>query len=255
MPGEPEQSETRSHGEPPARTAPHAPGVAPRPIRSFVLRTGRMTGAQTRALQELWPRYGIDPATNPLDLDAVYGRAAPRVLEIGFGNGDTLLALAAGQPEKDFLGMEVHPPGVGHLLIEAQTRALANIRVMRHDAVEALARQIADESFDEILIYFPDPWPKKRHHKRRLIQPPFVELLASRLKTGGVLRLATDWEEYAHYMLTVLDGCPRLVNCASAQSQQSSFVERPAMRPLTRFEKRGRRLGHGVWELAYGKTG
>jgi tRNA (guanine-N7-)-methyltransferase len=233
-------------------------GAHPRHIRSFVLRTGRMTAAQVRALEERWPSFGIDPSSHLLDLDAVYGRSAPRILEIGFGNGDTLLALASQQPEKDFLGMEVHPPGVGHLLIEAQARALTNLRVMRHDAVEALARQIPDESFDEILIFFPDPWPKKRHHKRRLIQPAFVELLAAKLRTGGVLRLATDWEDYAQHMVVVLDGCARLKNCASAQSQHSAslwpFSERPATRPLTRFERRGQRLGHGVWELAYSKS-
>lgn len=237
---------------------PQPPGAAPRAIRSFVLRTGRMTAAQTRALEDLWPRYGIDPGDTPVDLDAVFGRRARRVLEIGFGNGDTLLALASQQPDTDFLGMEVHPPGVGHLLIQAEAGGLTNLRVMRHDAVEALARQIADESFDEILIFFPDPWPKKRHHKRRLIQTAFVEIVAAKLKTGGVLRLATDWEEYAHHMVAVLDACARLENCASAHSQQAQgpatpFVERPAMRPLTRFEKRGQRLGHGVWELAYSK--
>ncbi len=231
----------------------------PRPIRSFVRRNGRMTPAQLRALQTLWPRFGIEAGTERLDPDRLFGRSAPRVLEIGFGNGEALLDMAAHQPERDFIGIEVHEPGVGHALLGAQTRALKNLRLMSHDAVEALTQQFVPSSLDEILIFFPDPWPKKRHHKRRLIQPAFVELLANRLKPGGMLRLATDWQPYAEHMLQVLDGCAELRSCAreaGARSTDASqqFVPRPAVRPLTRFERRGLRLGHAVWDLAYIKT-
>jgi tRNA (guanine-N7-)-methyltransferase len=226
------------------------PAGTPRRIRSFVRRAGRMTPAQARALQTLWSRFGIDPAADPPDLDQVFGRSAPRVLEIGFGNGEALLDMAAQQPQRDFIGIEVHEPGVGHALLGAQTRGLANLRLMRHDAVEALTQQFAPGSLDEILIFFPDPWPKKRHHKRRLIQPAFMALLAGALKPGGVLRLATDWQPYAGHMLQVLNGCERLRNCAD----DTGFVPRPAARPLTRFERRGLRLGHAVWDLAYTRT-
>lgn len=234
--------------------SPPADSPAPRRIRSFVRRAGRMTAGQERALQELWPRFGVDFTPAAVDLDAVFGRKAPRVLEIGFGNGDSLLALATANPDRDFLGIEVHEPGVGHVLLGAERAGLNNVRVSRHDAVEVLARQIPDAAFDEILIFFPDPWHKKRHHKRRLIQPRFVDLLVDKLRTGGVLRLATDWQDYAEQMLQVLDNCSRLRNCAAvAQGVGNSkqFVERPAMRPITRFERRGHRLGHSVWDLAF----
>src|SRR3954468_8503999 len=175
-----------------------------RPIRSFVMRTGRMTAGQTRALEDLWPRYGVEFAPQPLSLDALFDRVAPRTLEIGFGNGEHLAALATAHPERDYLGVEVHRPGVGHLLMLAEANKLANLRISTHDAVEVLREQIAPGALDEVLVLFPDPWHKKRHHKRRLIQPPFVEFLATRIALGGVLRLATDWEEYAMQMLEVL---------------------------------------------------
>lgn len=229
-----------SESIPPATPAAHR-------VRTFVRRGGRITDAQARALKELWPQYGIEPSLQQLDLDRLFGRRAAHVLEIGFGNGEALLALAAAQPERDFLGIEVHEPGVGRVLLRSKELGLANLRVMRHDAVEALERQLAEESIDEVLIFFPDPWPKKRHHKRRLIQPAFVELLARRLRHGGLLRLATDWEPYAVQMRDVLNDCTALANCASDRG----FVERPAIRPATRFERRGRQLGHGVWDLAY----
>ncbi|MBU6379603.1 MAG: tRNA (guanosine(46)-N7)-methyltransferase TrmB, partial [Gammaproteobacteria bacterium] len=180
---------------------------APRRIRSFVLRAGRITAAQQRALETLWPRYGLEPplpSAAPLDLDAVFGRHAPRSLEIGFGNGDNLLALAAAHPERDFIGVEVHRAGVGHLLLCAEAAGLDNLRVICHDAVEVLEQAIAPAALDEVLILFPDPWHKKRHHKRRLVQPAFVALLASRLAPGGRLQLATDWEPYAQQMLEVV---------------------------------------------------
>jgi tRNA (guanine-N7-)-methyltransferase len=222
-----------------------------RPIRSFVMRAGRMTSGQTRALEELWPRYGVAYAAAPLDLDALFARAAPRTLEIGFGNGEHLARLAQAHPERDYLGIEVHRPGVGHLLMLAQTQDLTNIRVSDHDAVEVLNHQLPPESLDEVLVLFPDPWHKKRHHKRRLIQPPFVELVASRLKTGGVFRLATDWEEYATQMLEVLSGAPALFTNLSAGGD---WMPRPEERAPTRFEKRGARLGHGVWDLAFRRS-
>jgi tRNA (guanine-N7-)-methyltransferase len=209
-----------------------------------------MTAGQTRALEELWPRYGLDYSPAALDLDAVFGRRAPRTLEIGFGNGEHLAKLAAAHPERDYLGIEVHRPGVGHLLMLAQQSALANLRVSDHDAVEVLREQIPAGSLDEVLVLFPDPWHKKRHHKRRLIQPPFVELLASRLGAGGVLRLATDWEDYALQMLEVLRGAPALF---TNLSPSGDWMPRPEERAPTRFEKRGARLGHGVWDLAFAR--
>jgi len=221
-----------------------------RGVRSYVLRGGRITAGQQRALQELWPRFGID-ATGRLDLDALFGRHARRVVEIGFGNGENLLALAAAHPDIDFLGIEVHPPGVGKLLLDVAAAGLTNVRVLARDAVEVLAQQLEDGSCDEILIFFPDPWPKKRHHKRRLIQPQFVELAARKLRAGGTLRLATDWQDYAQQMLAVLRLCPLLENLAPG----GGFCDRPGSRPPTRFERRGRGLGHAVWDLAFRRTG
>jgi tRNA (guanine-N7-)-methyltransferase len=221
----------------------------PRAIRSFVTRAGRITDAQQRALTELWPRFGIEYAPQALELAAVFGRQAPCTLEIGFGNGDNLLALARAHPERDFLGVEVHRAGIGRLLLGLELAALGNTRLICHDAVEVLERQLPPASLDEILILFPDPWPKKRHHKRRLIQPQFADLAASRLRAGGVLRLATDWEPYALHMHEVLEACPTLGNLAA----DGGYVPRPAERAPTRFERRGERLGHGVWDLAYGR--
>ena len=219
-----------------------------RPIRSFVVRAGRMTVGQSRALDDLWPRYGVEYDAQPLKFDTLFGRSAPRTLEIGFGNGEHLAALAAAHPERDYFGIEVHRPGVGHLLMLAATHNLTNNRSSQHDAVEVLGAQIAPTSLDEVLVLFPDPWHKKRHHKRRLIQPPFVELIASRMKSGGIFRLATDWEEYAHQMLEVLGGAPALF---CNQSSSGDWMPRPEERAPTRFEKRGARLGHKVWDLAF----
>jgi tRNA (guanine-N7-)-methyltransferase len=219
----------------------------PRAVRSFVTRAGRLTDAQQRALTELWPKYGVAFDGKVADLDALFGRRAARVVEIGFGNGAHLAALAALHPERDYLGVDVHRPGVGRLLLTIEKHGLSNLRIVCHDAVAVLEEQIPPRSFDEVLILFPDPWPKTRHHKRRLIQSAFVAMLAQRLKPGGVLRLATDWQPYAEQMLEVLDAVPTLANLAAS----GRFMPRPAERARTRFEARGERLGHAVWDLAY----
>ena len=223
------------------------PTVPRRTIRSFVQRAGRITRAQERALLELWPRYGVDFSASPLDLDALFGRSAARVLEIGIGDGETLLALAGQRPEADFMGVEVHRPGIGHCLLGIESLGLSNVRLVAHDAVEVLEGQVPDGSLDEVLLYFPDPWPKKRHHKRRIVQPAFVELVARKLKPGGTFRLATDWAPYAQHMLEVLRQASALENA----SPTGDFVPRPGSRPQTRFERRGERLGHEVFDLEY----
>ena len=218
-----------------------------RAVRSFVIRGGRATVAQQRALDELWPTYGVEFSAEPADLDGMFGRSAPRMVEIGFGAGEALLAFAQAHPEMNCIGVEVHRPGVGHLLLGAQAAELKNLRIVCHDAVEVLQQQLAPASIQLIHIFFPDPWPKKRHHKRRLIQPAFVELLARVLASGGTLRLATDWEPYAMHMREVIDASAAFVN----ESSENGFVARNDERPLTRFERRGQRLGHGVWDLSY----
>ena len=216
-----------------------------RPIRSFVLRQGRVSNAQQRALDELKPRYAIPFQAELLDLDQAFGRAAPKILEIGFGMGETTARIAAAHPENDYLAIEVHSPGVGSLLKQIDELGLANVRIMQHDAVEVLKRMIPDASLDGVHIFFPDPWPKKRHHKRRLIQAPLVALLCDKLKPGGYFHAATDWQEYAEHILAVLAAEPRLVNSAEG------YAPRPGYRPLTKFEQRGLRLGHGVWDLVF----
>jgi tRNA (guanine-N7-)-methyltransferase len=215
--------------------------ISRRPIRSFVRREGRLTSAQARALELLWPRYGLDYAEAPLDLDEVYGRRAPRCLEIGFGNGELLLWLAQSHPEVDYLGVEVHRPGVGRLLLGLERLGLANVRVICHDAVDVLAHEILPGALDEILLLFPDPWPKKRHHKRRIVQADIVALAARALRPAGWLRMATDWAEYAEHMRAVMTAAPDFSYVAGAQ----------VPRPATRFEARGQRLGHTVHDLCY----
>jgi tRNA (guanine-N7-)-methyltransferase len=214
--------------------------------RSFVTR-GRRTEAQQRAIDKLWPEYGIELGDGVLDLDAIFGRSAPHVLEIGFGDGENLLTLAAAYPDRDFIGVEVHGAGIGRVLNEANARELSNVRVIRHDAVEVIENDLPARSIDEVLIFFPDPWPKNRHHRRRIVQPEFAQLLVRILKPTGVLRLATDWENYAGHMLEVLDAAPGLVNAAGP----GGFVERPADRPVTKFERRGERLGYTIKDLEY----
>ncbi|MDB6085374.1 MAG: tRNA (guanine-N7)-methyltransferase [Gammaproteobacteria bacterium] len=225
-----------------------------RRIRSFVLRAGRVTAAQERALAELWPAYGLDIGDGPIDLEAAFRHeratgSAPRCLEIGFGAGEVIGSLAEANPHVDYLGIEVHRSGVGRLLLRVAQAKLENVRVVCHDAVEVLERAIPDDSFDEILVFFPDPWHKKRHHKRRLIDTAFAALLADKMRSGGILRLATDWSAYAEQMRTVCNATPKL----DSLSADGTYVARPDFRPMTRFERRGTRLGHGVWDLAYVK--
>jgi len=231
------------------------PRLTTQSIRSFVLRQGRMSPAQTQALETLLPVYGIPYREQSLDYGQAFGRAAPVILEIGFGMGETTARIAAAMPEKNFLGLEVHAPGVGALLKLIAERELKNVRVVQHDAVEVVQQMIAPDSLAGIHIFFPDPWPKARHHKRRLVQPPFVKLLASRLSPGGYLHCATDWEHYAQQMLEVLSAEPQLANSVAgsvpAGTSPDGYAPRPDYRPITKFENRGLKLGHGVWDVVF----
>jgi tRNA (guanine-N7-)-methyltransferase len=215
-----------------------------RTIRSFARRTGRLTAAQKRALRELWPAFGIAFSEEPLDLDATFGRTAPRVLEIGFGNGEALLELAAARPEMDFIGIEVHEPGVGHCLLQMEAAGVSNVRLSRHDAIDVIGSQIPDASLKCINLYFPDPWPKKRHHKRRIFQHRFLQLASRKIEPGGVLHIATDWENYAEWIDELI-----AVNKRFTLSERRVHAgDNPLDRPTTRFEQRGRRLGHKIWD-------
>lgn len=220
-----------------------------RRIRSFVLRQGRLTKGQERALQTAWPAFGIEYTGQPLDLQQAFGHAdRKKILEIGFGMGDATAKIAQTLPECDFLAIEVHTPGVGSLLKLMQEGDIQNIRIIQHDAVEVLQQMLADASLDGVHIFFPDPWHKKRHHKRRLIQAEFVRLLCAKLKAGAYMHVATDWQEYAEWVLEVLQAEPLLKNTATG------YAEKPAYRPLTKFENRGLKLGHGVWDLVFKRT-
>lgn len=221
-----------------------------RPIRSFVRREGRLTEGQQRALDQLWPRFGIDFDGQPLDLPAIFGNDHPVVLEIGFGNGESLARMAQANPERNYLGIEVHRPGVGHLLMAVEKHGLENLRVMCHDAQEIVEQSIADSSLGGVQLYFPDPWPKKRHHKRRIVQPAWVAQIHRKLAPGGYLHMATDWENYAEHMLEVMEAAEGFENTAGP----GKYLPRPDFRPVTKFEQRGQRLGHGVWDLYYVKS-
>lgn len=216
-----------------------------RHIRSYVLRQGRVSAAQRRAVDGLLPAFGIPYAPALCDFDAAFGRSAPRILEIGFGMGETTAQIAAAHPQNDYMGIEVHTPGVGNLLKLIEAGGIKNIRIIQHDAMEVVQHMVAPGSLSGVHIFFPDPWPKKRHHKRRLVQPPFIALLASRLAPRGYIHLATDWVEYADQMLAVLSAEPLLENMAKG------FAPRPAHRPLTKFESRGLRLGHAVKDVVF----
>lgn len=221
-----------------------------REIKSFVLRQGKITPGQQRALEELMPRYGVEYLPELIDLNQLFGRDNAKILEIGFGMGHATWQIAKTNPEQDYLGVEVHLPGVGALLMQIAEHEVNNLRLIRHDAVEVLRHMLADNSLDGVHIFFPDPWHKKRHNKRRLIQTEFVNLLCQKLKPGAYLHLATDWQDYALWMINVLKDIPMLRN----QAVDGDYVARPDYRPLTKFEQRGLKLGHGVWDIIYRKT-
>ena len=221
-----------------------------RRIRSFVRREGRLTKGQERALDTLWPIMGVEFSPERLDLVALFGREAPVVLEIGFGMGASLVEMAKAAPEKNFIGIEVHRPGVGACLSAAEEAGVSNLRLFCHDAVEVLEQMIPDESIDMLQLFFPDPWHKARHHKRRIVQPAFVQMLRPKLKLGGEFHMATDWQNYAEHMLEVMNVAPGFANT----SEFGDYVPRPDSRPLTKFERRGHRLGHGVWDLSFERT-
>jgi len=218
-----------------------------RKVRSFVLREGRLTKGQAQAMEQQWPSMGLDYTPEAIDLTEVFGREADTVLEIGFGMGGSLVEMAKAAPELNFIGIEVHKPGVGACLSVAAEAGVTNLRVYHHDALEVLENSIAEGSLARVQLFFPDPWHKKRHHKRRIVQAPFAELIRSKLKVGGVFHLATDWENYSEHMLEVMKAAPGYKN----QSTTGDVVERPDHRPLTKFEARGHRLGHGVWDLMF----
>lgn len=216
-----------------------------RRVRSFVRREGRMTTSQERALEQLWPIFGVEPTAVTADLNALFTQAGPVYLEVGFGMGDSLLAMAQRYPERNYLGIEVHRPGVGRLLNLISQYEVKNLRVMTTDAVEVLSKYIADCSLDGFYLFFPDPWPKKRHHKRRILQPQFAQLITRKLKVGGIFHMATDWEHYAHWSMEILKNTPGLINTAL----DGGFAPDQGDRPPTKFERRGVKLGHGVWDL------
>ncbi|MEJ1296350.1 MAG: tRNA (guanosine(46)-N7)-methyltransferase TrmB [Candidatus Sedimenticola sp. (ex Thyasira tokunagai)] len=219
-----------------------------RPIKSYVLRTGRMTPGQERAFDRLWPQFGIDFNGQPLEFAQLFGNSNPVFIEIGFGNGESLAQMAAAAPENNYLGIEVHRPGVGHLLLKIEELKLKNLRVIQHDAVEVLTQSVADATLTGLFLFFPDPWHKKRHHKRRILKPSFVSLLERVIRPGGFFHAATDWEPYAEQMLEVMSAAD---NTFDNSAGKGAFTPRPTYRPLTKFEQRGHRLGHGVWDLIF----
>ena len=221
-----------------------------RRIRSFVRREGRLTPGQQRAMEVLFPRFGIEQSDQQLDLDAIFERSAPRILEIGFGNGETLATIAKNHPQNDYLGIEVHRPGVGHLLQRIEEQELTNLRVMSEDAVEILEQQIPDASLNALYLFFPDPWHKTKHHKRRQVNPSWAQLIRKKLKPGGKLHMATDWKNYAQQMRDVLNAAEGFSNTSTT----GDYVAKPEYRPETKFERRGLRLGHGVWDLVFEKV-
>ena len=229
--------------------AKHNTDALSRRIRSFVRREGRLTPGQQKALDTLWPKYGLS-IEHELSFAACFGRSAPVTLEIGFGNGASLAEMAANEPDSDFIGIEVHRPGVGHLLRTLEACGLGNVRVFCHDAVEILERNIPDACLHRVLLFFPDPWPKQKHRKRRIVQPAFAALVARKLKSGGHFHLATDWQPYAEHMLEVMESAQDFINC----SGNGHYSDRPDYRPVTKFEKRGRKLGHAVWDLVYQRS-
>lgn len=227
-----------------------AEGKYIRKVKSFVLREGRLTNGQAAAIEQNWPTMGLEYTKEPISIAGVFGRDAPTTLEIGFGMGKSLVEMAAKMPQHNFIGIEVHKPGVGACLMDAAEQGLGNLRVYQHDGVEVLADSIGETCIDCIQLFFPDPWHKKRHHKRRIVQPDFVASLQRNLKIGGVFHMATDWENYAEHMLEVMNQVPGFKNL----SAKGDYIDRPDSRPLTKFEQRGHRLGHGVWDLMFERT-
>jgi len=221
-----------------------------RPVRSFVRRTGRLTLSQQRALETLWPELGIEHTLEPLDLEAVFGRAAPSVLEIGFGNGETLVQQATENPDKNYIGIEVHEPGVGHCLLKAEESRISNLRLLMHDAIDVLTHQIPPLSLFRVNLYFPDPWPKKRHHKRRIVQPDFLALIDGRLENNGTLNIATDWANYAQHIDEILAQSARFI-CTERREHDG---DQPLDRPRTKFELRGLRKGHRIYDWCFTKS-
>jgi tRNA (guanine-N7-)-methyltransferase len=218
-------------------------------IRSFIRRQGRTTPGQQRAIDRLWPIYGLEQ-NHVINYKDIFGRTAPLIVEIGFGNGESITEMAAKQTDNDYLGIEVHKPGIGHLLLQLEQLEINNVRILCYDAVEILEKNITDNSLAGIHLFFPDPWPKKRHHKRRIVQTEFVDLVTCKLQPGGYFHAATDWQDYAEHMLVVLQKQPNLIN----QSSDQTYCERPDYRPVTKFERRGLALGHGVWDLIFRKN-
>lgn len=236
-------------GSDPEQTFEIKPEFKPKAIRSYVIRAGRITVGQKKAFDNWWPTYGLSLHDGPIDPVTVFGRDAPLVLEIGFGMGDSLLQMTAQEPDKNFIGIEVHPPGVGRLINSAGKDGIANLRVYMADAMDVLEDCIPDNSIDRLQLYFPDPWHKKKHHKRRILQPAFVQKLRGKIRPGGVFHLATDWQNYAEHMLEVMSAAEGFANT------QDAYAPRPDYRPITKFEKRGERLGHGVWDLVFERLG
>ena len=226
------------------------PEFKPKSIRSFVIRAGRITVGQKNAFEKYWPDMGLSLFAGAINPAEIFGRVAPLVLEIGFGMGDSLLEMARNEPEKNFIGIEVHPPGVGRLISSASQEGLSNLRVYMADAMDVLEDCIPDASIDRLQLYFPDPWHKKKHHKRRIVQPEFVQKLRPKLKENGVFHMATDWQAYAEHMLEVMNNATGF----ATDFTETGFAPRPDYRPITKFEKRGERLGHGVWDLLFKKT-
>ncbi len=218
-----------------------------RRIRSFVRREGRLTAGQARALAELWPRFGLEPGESEVDFTQVFGRTAPIILEIGFGNGESLATIAEAHPQNNYLGIEVHRPGVGSLLLRLEEQQVENVRAISHDAVEVIQKNIPDDSLDAVYLFFPDPWPKKKHHKRRLVQPAFAQQLRRKLRIGGHFHMATDWQEYAEHMMAVMSDADGFSNVGG----EGNYSPKPDYRPETKFERRGLKRGHGVWDLVF----
>jgi tRNA (guanine-N7-)-methyltransferase len=225
--------------------------VAPhlRRIRSYVLREGRLTTGQEKAINDLWPLWGIEYTNNKIDIESAFLRIAPLTIEIGFGMGKSLVEMAAASPERNFLGIEVHTPGIGACLSAARDLNVSNLRIIHHDAVEVFENMLPNDCVDTLQLFFPDPWHKARHHKRRIVKPEFLDMIIPKLKQDGIIHMATDWENYAEQMLEVLSFDKRILNL----SENNTYVPRPESRPLTKFELRGQRLGHGVWDLMFKK--